>query len=128
MMVDKKKYNVDITVETAYIDTQSSPILHQYVFSYTISITNTGTIPTKLLRRHWLVTNSEGKIFEVEGEGVVGEQPKIKPGETYQYTSGTVLDTPVGTMEGAYQMIAEDGSQLEVTIPPFMLAMPKQLH
>ena len=126
--MNKEKYNIDVVIETAYIDEQSSPVLHHFVFSYTISITNTGELPTKLLRRHWFITNSEGKVFEVEGEGVIGDQPKIAPGETYSYTSGTVLDTPVGTMQGSYQMIAEDGSQLEVTIPAFTLAQPKHLH
>ena len=98
------------------------------MFSYTITIHNEGDIPARLLSRHWLITDGDGKREEVRGEGVVGEQPYLKPGEKYRYTSGTVLDTPVGTMEGSYQMLADDGVKFEADIAPFTLSMPHTIH
>ena len=128
MSDQKTPYKINIEVETAYLTAESQPQENQYVFAYTITIINTGTIAAKLLSRHWLIINAEEKTCEVEGEGVVGEQPRIEPGSSYQYTSGTVLDTPVGTMQGSYQMIADDGQQFEATIMPFSLAAPGMLH
>lgn len=121
-------YNAQVDVETAYIEEQSDPEQNRYVFSYTITIRNEGSVPAKLLSRHWIITDAEGKVQEVEGEGVVGEQPHIKPGDGYRYTSGTVLETPVGSMQGTYHMLADDGVEFEAEIPAFTLAIPRTLH
>lgn len=123
-----QSYNTQVEVETAYIEEQSDPEQSRYVFSYTITIRNQGSVPAKLLTRHWIITDAEGKVQEVEGEGVVGEQPHLKPGDGFRYTSGTVLETPVGSMHGTYQMIADDGVEFEAEIPAFTLAMPRTLH
>jgi ApaG protein len=121
-------YNTQVEVETAYIEEQSDPETNRYVFSYTITIRNEGTVAAKLLTRHWIITDADGKVQEVEGEGVVGEQPHLKPGDGFRYTSGTVLDTPVGSMQGSYHMIADDGVEFEAEIPAFTLAIPRTLH
>ncbi|MDZ7662013.1 Co2+/Mg2+ efflux protein ApaG [Thiohalophilus sp.] len=121
-------YNTQVDVETAYIEEQSDPDQNRYVFSYTITIRNEGSVAAKLLSRHWIITDAEGKVQEVEGEGVVGEQPHLKPGDGFRYTSGTVLGTPVGSMQGTYQMIADDGVEFEAEIPAFTLAIPRTLH
>ena len=121
-------YNTTVDVETSYIPEQSDPENNHYVFSYTITIKNHGSIAAKLLSRHWIITNADGDTQEVRGEGVVGEQPHIQPGEGYRYTSGTVLQTPVGSMQGSYQMIADDGQKFECPISPFTLSMPNQIH
>jgi len=121
-------YNTKVEVETAYIEEQSDPNQNRYVFSYTITIRNEGTVPAKLLTRHWIITDAEGKVQEVEGEGVVGEQPHLEPGDGFRYTSGTVLETPVGSMQGTYHMIADDGVEFEAEIPAFTLAIPRTLH
>ena len=121
-------YNTQVDVETNFIEEQSDPGQQRYVFSYTITIRNEGSVPAKLLTRHWIITNADGKVQEVEGEGVVGEQPHLKPGDGFRYTSGTVLETPVGSMQGTYHMIADDGVEFEAKIPPFTLAMPHTLH
>ncbi len=98
------------------------------MFAYTITITNEGSIPAKLLQRHWLITDSNGKVQEVRGEGVIGEQPYLKPGEMFRYTSGAVLETPVGTMQGKYTMLSDDGDNFNAQIPPFTLSIPRTLH
>jgi ApaG protein len=121
-------YNTQVEVETAYIEEQSDPETNRYVFSYTITIRNQGTVAAKLLTRHWIITDADGKVQEVEGEGVVGEQPHLKPGDGFRYTSGTVLDTPVGSMQGTYHMLADDGVEFEAEIPAFTLAIPRTLH
>ena len=121
-------YKIDIEVETHYIDEQSLPEEDRYVFAYTITIRNNGALPAKLLNRHWVITDGDGKTQEVRGEGVVGEQPHIGPGDYFRYTSGTVLDTPVGTMQGSYQMLADDGKEFEAIIPVFTLSQPHTLH
>lgn len=121
-------YNTQVEVETAYIEEQSDPEQNRYVFSYTITIRNQGTVAAKLLTRHWVITDADGKVQEVEGEGVVGEQPHLKPGDGFRYTSGTVLDTPVGSMQGTYHMLADDGVEFEAEIPAFTLAIPRTLH
>ncbi len=121
-------YQIDVEVETHYIEEQSLPDEDRYVFAYTITIRNNGTLPAKLLNRHWVITDGDGKTQEVRGEGVVGEQPHIAPGDHFRYTSGTVLDTPVGTMQGSYQMIADDGKEFEAIIPVFTLSPPHTLH
>jgi ApaG protein len=120
--------NIAVDVETAYLEEQSSPGMNRYVFSYTITIRNEGNNPAKLLTRHWIINDANGNIQEVHGEGVVGEQPYLKPGETFQYTSGTVIETPVGSMEGSYQMLSEDGKPFDADIPAFTLSLPNKLH
>jgi ApaG protein len=121
-------HNITVDVETAYIPEQSDPDQSRYVFAYTVTIRNEGHVPAKLLTRHWVINDSNGKVQEVRGEGVVGEQPHLKPGEGFQYTSGTMIETPVGTMQGSYQMRGDDGVDFDAEIPPFMLSMPRVLH
>ncbi len=123
-----ERNNIDIKVNTAYLESQSVPENDQYVFSYTITIANTGSNPAKLLDRHWVITDSNGKVEEVRGEGVVGEQPHLKPGEAFRYTSGAVLETATGCMEGEYLMISDDDEHFMALIPPFSLAVPNKLH
>ena len=119
---------IDIRVKTVFIPEQSEIDNQRYVFAYTITIHNSSDEAAKLLNRHWLITDANGKTQEVRGEGVIGEQPYLKPGESYQYTSGTVLDTPVGSMEGDYEMIRDDGTKFLAPIAPFSLAYPQALH
>jgi len=121
-------YKIQVEVETLYVEEQSLPEQEHYVFAYTITISNDGKLPARLLNRHWIITDANNKVQEVKGEGVVGEHPYLKPGEHYRYTSGTMLETPVGTMRGSYQMIADDGVEFEADIPPFTLSMPRTLH
>ncbi len=121
-------HNIQVDVETTYVEAQSVPEQHRYVFAYTITIRNDGEVPAKLLTRHWLITDSNGKTQEVRGEGVVGEQPYLRPGEAFQYTSGTMIETSVGSMRGTYQMIADDGVEFDAVIEPFTLAIPRTLH
>jgi ApaG protein len=129
LMVNQlEKYNVEVFVEASYLEDESLPDQSQFVFNYTITIKNTGSLAAKLLTRHWFINNANDETFEVQGDGVIGEQPRIEPGEAFQYTSGTVLDTPVGTMQGTYQMIADDGQYFEAVISPFVLAAPNKLH
>lgn len=121
-------YAILVQVETDYIAAQSDPENRRYVFSYTINIENTGDIAAKLLTRHWLITDADGHRQEVRGEGVIGEQPHLQPGESFCYTSGAILETPVGSMEGSYQMMADDGHPFDAPIAPFSLAMPGLMH
>ncbi len=123
-----EKHNIKVEVATSYIEEQSLPNQDRYVFAYTVTIRNDGEVPAKLMTRHWLITDANGKINEVRGDGVVGEQPYLKPGESFQYTSGTMLETPVGAMEGSYQMVADDGVEFDAEIPPFTLSIPRTLH
>ena len=127
-MPESTAYNTTVQVKTAYIPEQSDPESQRYVFAYTITIRNEGTLPAKLLTRHWIITNADGKTQEVRGEGVVGEQPYLRPGEGFEYTSGTMMETPVGSMQGSYQMLADDGQKFECPIAPFTLSMPNKLH
>jgi len=122
------KHSIEVAVRTAFIQAQSSPERNRYVFAYTITITNKGTVPAKLLTRHWVITDANEKVQEVRGEGVVGEQPHLAPGASFEYTSGTLIETPVGSMRGSYQMVADDGTQFDAEIPPFVLSMPRTLH
>ena len=126
--MEQPEHKIDIGVETAYIAEQSNPQDDRYVFAYTITIANTGQSPAKLLNRHWVITDANGKIQEVRGEGVVGEQPYLRPGEAFRYTSGTVLETPVGSMEGEYEMVDDDGDRFLAPIAPFSLSMPRAVH
>lgn len=120
--------HIQVEVETRFIAEQSDPDDNRYVFGYTITIQNKGEQPAKLLTRRWLITDANGKIREVRGDGVVGEQPHIKPGEGFRYSSGAVLETKVGAMQGSYGMLADDGEQFDAPIDPFTLAVPGTLH
>lgn len=122
------EHDTRVEVKTSYIPEQSAPEQNRYVFAYTITIRNYGSMPAKLLSRHWIITDANGKVEEVRGEGVVGEQPYLKPGEGFRYTSGTVIATPVGSMQGSYHMIADDGSEFDTPIPVFSLSKPHALH
>jgi len=123
-----KKYDITVAARTAFIPDQSDLNNGRYVFAYTITITNTGSVPAQLVSRHWIITDSNNQVQEVRGLGVVGEQPTLRPNESFQYTSGTAIATPVGTMRGTYQMVAEDGMQFDASIPEFTLSMPRVLH
>lgn len=127
-MPSHKRYEFSVAVETAFVPDQSDLEQNRYVFSYTITITNTGTIAAQLISRHWVITDAANSVQEVRGLGVVGVQPLLQPGEHFQYTSGSVLNTPVGTMHGSYHMTAEDGTQFDTPIAPFTLSMPRVLH
>jgi len=119
---------ITIQVQTQYLDEHSSPSVPRYAFAYSISITNNGEQPVQLLRRHWIITDGNRKVEEVRGDGVVGQQPWIAPGESFHYTSGAMLETPVGTMEGSYSMQQENGDSFKALIPRFTLAKPGSLH
>jgi ApaG protein len=127
-MAEVRKYHITVSARTSFIPEQSDDAANRYVFSYTITISNTGQVPAQLISRHWHITDANQKVQEVRGLGVVGEQPFLKPGETFEYTSGTAIATPVGAMKGSYQMVAEDGTQFEADIPEFILAVPRILH
>ena len=127
-MEEAQLHNIDVSVDSTFMDSQSDEDSNRFVFAYTVTIHNTGLIPAKLMTRHWIITDSNGKKQEVKGEGVVGEQPYLRPGEAFQYTSGTMLETPVGTMHGSYQMIADDGTKFDAKINAFTLAAPRVLH
>lgn len=127
-MTSQQAYECVVTVKTQYLADQSNIDASQYVFSYTIQITNSGKVAAQLISRHWVITDANNKVQEVRGLGVVGDQPLLEPGASYEYTSGTMLNTPVGTMHGTYQFTAVDGTQFDVEIPTFTLAMPRVLH
>jgi ApaG protein len=127
-MAESKKYEIAVEVTTQYLPDQSDPDEERYFFAYTITVRNSGSVPAQLISRHWVITDAEGRAEEVRGLGVVGHQPLLKPGESFEYTSGCPLATPVGTMSGSYQMVAEDGTRFEAPIPEFVLAMPRTLH
>lgn len=121
-------HQINIGVDTTYVEQQSDPDANRFVFAYTITISNAGKEPAKLLNRHWVITDSNGKVQEVRGEGVVGEKPYLRPGEKFQYTSGTVLETPVGVMEGEYEMVRDNGEAFLAPIDRFALSIPRTLH
>ena len=127
-MVENKKYEIDIIVRTTYLPEQSDETLDRYVFSYTITIANTGMVAAQLISRHWIIEDGGNDAQEVRGLGVVGEQPLLKPGDSFEYTSGTAISSPVGSMKGSYQMIAEDGLRFDASIPEFTLSVPRTLH
>ncbi len=127
-MATKKLHDIAVSVETRFLDEQSKPQENHYVFAYTITIRNRGSIGARLLSRHWIITDGNGDVQEVRGDGVVGEQPWMNPGQGYDYTSGAVLETAVGTMRGSYRMLAEDGTQFDADIPSFVLSIPRTLH
>jgi ApaG protein len=122
------RYQIDVSVTTQYLAAQSQPEQNRYAFSYTITIVNNGELPAQLLSRHWVITDGDGRVQEVRGAGVVGQQPHIEPGASHTYSSGTVMTTQVGTMQGSYQMLAEDGKRFDARIAPFRLAVPGALH
>jgi len=122
------RYQIDVSVTTRYLPAQSQPEQSRYAFSYKVTIVNNGELPAQLLSRHWIITDGDGRVQEVRGAGVIGQQPHIAPGASHTYSSGTVMATQVGTMQGSYQMLAEDGKRFDATIAPFRLAMPGALH
>ena len=127
-MAESKKYQIAVKAVPQFIADQSDPDAERYVFAYTITIENVGTVPAQLISRHWIITDGNSRIQEVRGLGVVGEQPLLRPGDKYEYTSGCQLETPVGTMRGTFQMTAEDGTQFEAIIAEFTLSIPRVLH
>jgi len=126
--MSNKQCDIRIHVATDYIDDQSEPDADRYVFAYTITISNNGEVPATLMSRHWIITDANGKVQEVNGDGVVGEQPYLQPGERFRYSSGAVLETPVGAMQGLYRMETDTGSTFDAPIEPFTLAVPGLLH
>ncbi len=127
-MPDTDKYRIEIQPMPQFIPDQSDPENDRYVFAYTITITNRGSVPAQLVSRHWIITDGNNEIQEVRGLGVVGKQPLLQPGESFRYTSGSSMTTPIGTMKGTYQMVAEDGTHFDAEIPEFVLAIPRALH
>lgn len=123
-----EQHQIDIRVETAFLPEQSLPQAERYAFSYTITITNAGQMAAKLLTRHWIITDANGQVQEVRGDGVVGETPHLQPGQSFEYTSGTVLATPIGTMHGSYQMVDDNGAPFDAPIAPFSLRTGEILH
>ena len=126
--MDDERCDIHIQVATDYVDEQSAPESDRYVFAYTITIANNGNVPARLISRHWIITDANGKVQEVSGDGVVGEQPHLNPGEEFRYSSGAVLETPVGSMQGLYRMEADNGVNFDAPIAPFTLAVPGVLH
>jgi ApaG protein len=127
-MAHEKEYGIAVSAATQYLADQSDESAARFVFAYTILIRNTGSVAAQLISRHWIITDAQGLVQEVRGLGVVGAQPLLQPGETFEYTSGASIATSVGTMRGSYQMVAEDGTRFEATIPEFTLSVPRVLH
>lgn len=125
---DEPRHQIRVSVRSDYLAEQSAPADGRYAFAYTVTIENLGTQAARLLDRHWIITDGDGGVQEVRGQGVVGQQPRIAPGETYRYTSGAILATPVGSMQGSYGMLADDGTRFDAPISPFSLALPAVLH
>jgi ApaG protein len=126
--MEETQCDIRIQVATSYVDDESEPESDRYVFAYTITISNSGNIPAQLISRHWIITDANGKVQEVNGDGVVGEQPLLNPGEEFRYSSGAVLETPVGAMQGLYRMEADGGIGFDALIAPFTLAVPGLLN
>lgn len=122
------RYQVDVSVTTRFLAEQSQPEHNRFAFAYTITVRNNGSLSARLLSRHWVITHGDGHVEEVRGEGVIGQQPLIEAGKSHSYSSGTVMTTTVGTMQGTYQMLAEDGKRFDAIIKPFRLAVPGALH
>jgi ApaG protein len=123
-----RRYDVTVSATTQYLAEQSDEAAGRYVFAYTITLRNTGSVAAQLISRHWIIADAQGLVQEVRGLGVVGAQPLLQPGESFEYTSGTSIATSVGTMRGSYQMLAEDGARFEAPIPEFTLSVPRVLH
>lgn len=122
------RYQIDVNIVTRYLPEQSQPEQSRFAFAYDVTIHNSGELPAQLLTRHWIITDGNGQVQEVRGAGVIGEQPLIAPGESHRYSSGTLMATKVGTMQGSYQMVADDGQRFDAPIAPFRLAVPGALH
>ena len=122
------KYQISVQARARFVPDQSDEDEERFVFAYTITITNTGSVAARLISRHWVITDSDDQVQEVRGLGVVGEQPLLQPQESFEYTSGAAIGTPVGTMRGTYKMVAEDGTAFDAPVPPFTLSMPRVLH
>lgn len=122
------RYQIDVSVVSRYLPEQSEPEQNRFAFAYTVTIRNTGEQPAKLQSRHWVITDGDGHKQEVRGPGVIGQQPRIEPGQSHTYSSGTLLSSRVGTMQGSYQMLADDGKRFDAIIAPFRLAVPGALH
>jgi ApaG protein len=127
-MTGESQYAIEVSAVTQYLAQQSDEAAERYVFAYTITLRNTGNVAAQLISRHWIITDAKGLVQEVRGLGVVGEQPLLQPGQSYEYTSGTSIATAVGTMKGAYQMVAADGTRFDAPIPEFTLSVPRVLH
>jgi ApaG protein len=127
-VADEKQYAVEVAAATQYLAEQSDEAAGRYVFAYTITLRNTGSVAAQLISRHWIITDAQGLVQEVRGLGVVGAQPLLEPGQSFEYTSGTAIATAVGTMKGAYQMVAADGTRFDAPIPEFTLSVPRVLH
>ena len=127
-MTDPSRYSIEVNTATQYLAEQSDEAAGRYVFAYTITLRNIGSVAAQLISRHWVITDAQGRVQEVRGLGVVGEQPLLEPGQSYAYTSGTAIASAVGTMKGAYQMVAADGTRFEAPIPEFTLSVPRVLH
>ena len=127
-MAESKRYEITVSPKVTFLAEQSDPDKSHFVFAYTITLTNTGSVAAQLVSRHWIITDAEQRVQEVRGQGVVGKQPVLKPGESFEYTSGASLPTAVGTMRGTYQMVAEDGHSFDAQIPSFTLSVPRTLH
>lgn len=123
-----RTHDVTVQAQVTFVPEQSDAAAGRYVFAYTITITNSGTVPVQLVSRHWIITDSNNLVQEVKGKGVVGAQPLLKPDESFEYTSGTAIASPVGTMRGSYRMLASDGVEFDAEIPQFTLSMPRVLH
>ncbi|NKC11923.1 MAG: Co2+/Mg2+ efflux protein ApaG [Gammaproteobacteria bacterium] len=120
--------SIQVNAVAVYVEERSAPHQEQFFFAYTITINNTGEVPAKLLSRHWIITDGRGEVQEVRGDGVVGEQPHLRPGQSFQYTSAAILKTPVGSMHGAYRMVTDEGEHFDAPIAPFSLAVPSRLN
>lgn len=127
-MAESRRYQVSVQPRVTFLEDQSDPGKSHFVFAYTITVTNTGNVAAQLVSRHWIITDGENRVQEVKGAGVIGQQPVLKPGESFEYTSGASIPTAVGTMRGSYQMMAEDGTAFDAPIPPFTLSIPRTLH
>ena len=127
-MAQNKRYEITVVPKASYVADQSDPAKDHFVFSYTITITNTGDVAAQVLSRHWIITDAEHRVQEVKGLGGVGQQPLLRPGESFEYSSGASIATSVGTMHGTYQVRADDGHTFDATIPPFTLSVPRTLH
>jgi len=121
-------YQFSVSVRPQFVPEHSRPDEDKFLFAYTVTIRNTGDVAAQLISRHWIITDANNKVEEVQGLGVVGEQPMLKPGEAFEYTSGCPIATPVGSMRGSYQCVAEDGTRFDAPIPEFLLSMPRTLH
>ena len=128
METDDGRYRIQVDVQSLYVDEHSAPEDERYVFAYTVTIRNTGEVAAQLRTRYWIITDANARVQEVHGEGVVGEQPRLAPGEGFQYTSAAVIETPVGSMHGSYRMVADDGREFDAPIPAFSLSVPKLVH